>query len=62
VVDENEREWRRFLLEEIRLMRMEIKQLNEGMTTLKIKAALLVSLIGGVAGFLGESVRKKLGL
>ena len=62
MVDENEREWRRFLLEEIRLMRMEIKQLNEGMTTLKIKAALLVSLIGGVAGFLGESVRKKLGL
>ena len=56
-------------LSEIRELRAEIKQLRaenqrllETVTTLKVKAALLVTFVGGMAGILGETIRKKLGL
>jgi tartrate dehydratase beta subunit/fumarate hydratase class I family protein len=56
-------------LSEIRELRSEIKQLRsenqrllETVTAIKVKAALLVTFVGGCAGILGEAVRKKLGL
>jgi len=70
---DQDKEWRTFLISEIRSVRDELKEeikevrkenqlIIESVTTLKVKAAVLVSFIGGLAGIFGEAIRKKLGL
>jgi hypothetical protein len=70
---DNDQEWRTFLVSEIRQVKSELKEdikevrkenklILESVTTLKVKAAVLISLIGGMAGILGDTIRKGLGL
>lgn len=68
-MDNDQSEWRSLFLSEIRELRSDMKKLREenreileSVTTLKVKASLFITLIGGLAGILGESIRKKLGL
>lgn len=64
-----DQEWRSLFLAEIKELRSDIKLLRaenqrlvESVTTLKIKATIFMTLIGGLAGIMGEAIRKKLGL
>jgi hypothetical protein len=56
----NEREWRKFLMSEIKDLRHEVAQINITVTTLKIKIGLASSFFGFLAGALATVISKKL--
>ncbi len=68
----SEREWRRYLIEEVRTLRQDIKSelkevhkenkvIIETLTTLKVKIGVASGVIGGVSGLIVTYLKAKLG-
>ena len=49
---ESEREWRRFMIDEIKELKRDIKIVRKNMGALKVRVAVMASLFGGAGSFL----------
>lgn len=54
---ENEREWRRYMIREMRDLKTEVHQLRILTTTLKVKYGLVATIFGFIGGFLGPLIK-----
>jgi hypothetical protein len=69
---ESEKEWRRYLIDEVRALKSEIKsdigevrrenkEIIEALTTMKVKIGIAASLIGGASGLILSYLKSKIG-
>lgn len=54
---ENEKEWRRYMIQEMKDLKKEVHQLSILTTTLKVKYGLIAGFFGFIGGFLGPLLK-----
>ena len=59
LIAENEKEWRGYMLQEMRDMRTEITALSKNLSGLRNKFTALVVLVGTASGSLGQYLKQK---